>query len=236
MTAGPVTIQGRTLTFPIPIAAASCFGGVFLCPARAAEAILAPTGLRPLTLAGRSPVVVLAVDYHDDPGNVLGDYNELGLIFLVRTARRSVHGHVHQLPVSQDFTREAGQSLWGFPKWLADISLSTDSSGGEAALHLADGATVVRIRTRTRLALRLPGLRKPRSLQVCQLRDGVTGLIRASVTAKGVRVTAGGTRVVPGEGHPLAGELTALGFPQARALLSFTVERLTAELAPFDSH
>jgi hypothetical protein len=39
----------------------------------------------------------------------------------------------------------------------------------------------------------------------------------------------------PARGHPLADELTALGFPRGPTLLSFSVDRLTAELPQFEA-
>lgn len=59
------------------------------------------------------------IDYRD---NDLGDYLEIGVTFFVRPVGSEAAGtFIYKLPVDQDFTRQAGCEIWGFPKTVEDI-------------------------------------------------------------------------------------------------------------------
>ncbi len=126
-------IQGRTVELPMHIARAEAGGAVFSASAAEVTKDL-PFGLEPVLLRpGRTAAVLLMVDYQDNP---LGDYDE-GVV--ATPVVRSGHGggltpmrevlsgrvglFVHHMPVSQAFTREAGETIWGYPKTLDTLEL-----------------------------------------------------------------------------------------------------------------
>jgi len=228
---GSWNVQGRRLTFPVPVAQASLFGALYAASAGAAARILRPAGVTPVRIAGRSLVGVFSITYDPVPGNVLGDYHEIGFGFVVRAPDGSARPFIHQLPVTQGFTREAGEALWGFPKWVGEISTSSGRSGGRSTLSLA-GRHVLSMSTSALLGLALPALRRPRPLTMFTVHDGTPSLVPISGTVAGVRFRLGGSTVIPGQGHPMADELAALGFPHVPALASFVVRRFAADLGP----
>lgn len=222
---GSWEIQGRRLRFPVRIRDATAASALYLVPAVGASALLTGTGLRPVSIAGRTPLVLLLVDYRDGD---LDSYHELGIAFLVRSATGRVGGYVHQLPVTETFTMEAGRALWGLPKWLSRMELSISRAGATCRLT-ENGEHVLTAALRTSTP-RLPG----------QIRATVTTLAPRGeallvtptrVRAGGVRLGFGGAGVQLGRGHPMADELAALGLPR-RALVTSTVEHLGLELPP----
>jgi hypothetical protein len=222
-------IQGRTLRFPICIRDASAAVAGFIVPSAPVSRLLDGTGLAPVSLAGSSLASVILVDYHESPGNDLGSYAEFGLSLLVRGPDGRTAGYVHQLPVSQAFTREAGVSFWGFPKWLADFDLTIAGPAASCRLSCA-GAPIL---TAAIDAWRFPRLGSFRGKVGCYTsHEGRLRLTTANASAEGVRVrVGGGASVLPSGNHVLAAELRSLGFPR-RALFTATAERITAEILP----
>jgi hypothetical protein len=218
-------IQGRHIRFPVRIGHAVAAGAVYLVRTERAAPLVAGTGLRLVSAAGRTPLVLLLVDYRV---NDLGDYDEVGVALLARHRGRT-GVYVHQLPVTQPFTVEAGRTLWGLPKWLARAELSI--AGADATCHLADesGRHVLTAALRTlpwRLRLRLPI-----ALTTLAPRDGEILASRVRGRISGIRVGPGGARVVLGNGHPMADELRAVGLPR-RPVATLAAEHLEFEMDP----
>jgi Acetoacetate decarboxylase (ADC) len=224
---GSWEIQGRHVRFPVRITDAAAACAVY--PVRAARAarLVAGTGLELVTVAGRTPLFLLFVDYKV---NDLGDYDEVGVAFLVRHPGRTGL-YVHQLPVTQTFTLEAGRALWGLPKWLARAELSIN--GRDATCRLADdtGRHVLTAALRA-LPLRLPVTLPVAGAALAPVADAVLAS-RVRARARGVRVAPGGARLVLGSGHPMADELRALDLPR-RPLLTAIVEHLAFDMGPAD--
>jgi Acetoacetate decarboxylase (ADC) len=218
-------IQGRTITFPVRIEHALAAAAVYLVRTERAARLVAGSGLRLVSVAGRTPLVLLLVDYRV---NDLGDYDEVGVAFLARHRGRT-GTYVHQLPVTQPFTLEAGRALWGLPKWLATAELSI--TGPDATCHLADegGQHVLTAALHT-LPWRLP-LRVPGRLTTLAPRDDQVLASRVRALMSGIRVAPGGARVVLGSGHPMADELRALGLPR-RPVATVTAEHVAFEMDP----
>jgi hypothetical protein len=189
-----------------------------------AERLVTGTGLRPVSVAGRAPLVLLLVDYRSGD---LGAYAEVGVALLVRHRGRTGL-YVHQLPVTSAFTLEAGRALWGLPKWRAQAELAID--GPSATCRLADEAGRHVLTAAIRMArLRLPVV-LPAAFVTFAPRDGemLTNPVRGR--ADGVRVGIGGrAHVALGSGHPMADELRAAGLPR-RPLVTVTVEHLAFEM------
>ena len=149
------TIQGHEVTIPVEVRDASAHMASFLVPAAAAQDLIGYSGLEVAEpLPGRAVCSLAFMRYLDSD---LGPYHEVAVAFLVRhkgmepassitktaeVARGFLGAFIHQLPVNQEFTLEAGRSIWGFPKFLADIEL--DFAGPVARCELRhDGEFVL---------------------------------------------------------------------------------------------
>jgi len=138
------TIQGQQVTIPVEVRDASAHMASFFVPAAAAQDLIAYSDLEVAEpLPGRAVCTIAFMRYVDSD---LGPYHEVAVAFLVRhkgmepastftksaeVARGFLGAFIHQLPVNQEFTLEAGRDIWGFPKFLADIDL--DLAGGSPA-------------------------------------------------------------------------------------------------------
>ena len=227
-------IQGREVRLPVEVRDATTAVAFYLIPAAAAQRSVDPTGLRVATaLPARTLCSIGPVDYRD---NDLGQYHEIAITFFVRergerslpfvsTAlgllRGSLATYIHRLPVDGEFTCEAGQTIWGFPKFMSDIAI-TRSGDSETSLLAVDGERVL---TQT---VRAGGSRKmPERDQISYaLRRGVLYRTRATMRGAGMGARLGGARLTLGA-HPLADELRTLGLPK-RPIASTTIEHMSA--------
>lgn len=236
MSAGTVpvrhVIQGEPVTLPVRVRAARSATATFLVSARAASSWLPDPALRLVTpLVGRAVLSIAVVDYVD---NDLGDYNELAIGVFVRPAGTSnlaavrdlVRGrpaiHVRWMPVDQEFTREAGERIWGFPKTVDEIPI-TIAEGMLEASWIKDGETV--------LDLRMPavgGKSVPDAdMQSYTLINGRLHRVPFHMAPADARVSSGRRVAVTLGTHPLADELRALGMPR-RALMATWMGNLAA--------
>jgi hypothetical protein len=225
---GSWEIQGRRLEFPVRLTDAAAACAVYLVRTTRADRLVTGTGLHLVSIAGRTPLVLMLVDYR---AGDLGTYAEVGVVLLARHRGRT-GVYVHQLPVTGAFTLEAGRALWGLPKWPAQAEMRID--GRSATCHLADeGRHVLTAAIRT-LPWRLPRA-VPASLVALAPRadEVLTSPVRG--TAGDIRVGFGGATVVLGSDHPMADELRAVGLPR-RPLATATIGRLSFEMGPAESH
>lgn len=221
---GSWQIQGRRLAFPVRITEAAAACGTYLVRTDRARRLVEGTGLELVSVAGRTPLFLALIDYRV---NDLGDYDEVAVAFLARHRGRT-GTYIHQLPVTQTFTMEAGRALWGLPKWLGRAELAI--AGRDATCHLADDAG----RHVLTAALRaLPGrLPLPVRGTVSALSPRGDEVLVSAVRARlsGIRLGRAGT-VVLGEGHPMADELRVLGLTR-RPLLTTIVDNVAFEMDP----
>lgn len=231
-------IQGRTLAFPVEVRDADSWAAQFLVPAKAAQKIVDATGLEVAQpLPGRAVVNIAVVDYRDTD---LDSYHELAIAFLVRPhdavgggstvelmkefARGRIGVYIHQLPVTQTFTLEAGRTIWGYPKFLADIEIA--SNPGHVVCSLThDGAHVLTLRLKEGGRIRLP----QRDLATYSLYGDVLRRTEWEQDAK-TSARLGGAKLELGS-HPIADELRALGLPK-RALMTSTMRGMRATFGP----
>ncbi|HPB45027.1 MAG TPA: acetoacetate decarboxylase family protein [Microthrixaceae bacterium] len=218
---GSYLVMGQRVAMPVLVRKAKQAAVMFLVDHNAAQRMVAPTGLKVVRQLGGKAIVTLAlVDYID---NDLGTYTELGLVFMVHDSgatptsanygnRKAVTTYIHRLPVNGEFTKEAGYGIWGFPKWVADLSVDFDRNGVTAQLKSGD-EVVMTVRAK-RGPIRVPRRAMPMNAYTCD-EDGIVR--RTPWTTDGTQkqqVRLGGATVEVGYGHPLADELRALGFPK----------------------
>jgi len=224
---GSYVVDGQRVTMPVEVRAAQQAAATFLVRHSAAQQVIEHTGLRATRQRGGFAIASLAlVDYTD---NDLGAYQELALAFVVDdteppdpAAGKPVSTLIHRLPVSEAFTCAAGRGIWGFPKWIADLSVDFDARGARCVLR-ADGQDVVSV-TMRRGPIPIPRRPMPMNAFSCD-EDGVVRRTPWTTHSVGKQtVRPGGTIVEVGYGHPLADELRTLGLPK-RALATL-----------FDSH
>src|SRR3954463_3115832 len=128
MTASQHTIAGTVLTMPVKIRRANQHMAMFSVDADAAQQLIEYSGLQVCRyLPGRAIVVLMLMHYVDGD---LGQYLEYGTNVMVNPpgsrasglkALQSAGAFIHHLPVDQSVTLEAGRSIWGYPKVLADF-------------------------------------------------------------------------------------------------------------------
>jgi Acetoacetate decarboxylase (ADC) len=215
------TIAGTVLTMPVKIRNANQHMAMFSVDADAAQRMIDYSGLQVCRyLPGRAIVVLMLMRYVDGD---LGEYYEYGTNVMVNhpgsnasgpRALGSAGAFIHHLPVDQPFTLEAGTTIWGFPKVMADFTIR---EGRQFGFDLSiDGQLVLGMEFRPGLSI--PSTSRMQTQRSYSHRDGVTREIPFEMSLTGVRYRPGGTRIRLGE-HPYAKELAALGFPK-RALVS----------------
>jgi len=226
------TIQGHEVTIPVEVRDAGACMASFLVPAAAAQDLIGYSGLDVAEpLPGRAVCSLAFMRYLDGD---LGPYHELAFAFLVRhkgmepasavtksaeVARGFMGAFIHQLPVNQEFTLEAGRGIWGFPKFLADIDI--DRAGPAARCELRhDGEHVLTLSIRRGVSMPARGS----SVDAYSHSDGVLRRTAWSMEPTGVRGRPGGAALSLGD-HPIAKELRALGLPR-RAAFSSTIDHV----------
>jgi hypothetical protein len=222
------TIQGQPVTLPVEVRDAVVSAATFAVDGAAAQRLVDPTGLQVRRIpGGRALCSVAVVDYRD---NDLGRYHEVALALLVKPhdASKGVGAYIHQLPVDGAFTCEAGRTIWGFPKFMADAPITEDGRGGRTVRLAVDGRLVLALTVKRR-PLPLPG--RPATAPAYSFLDGVLRCTSWEVRPSAVRGGPGGARLEVGTGHPMAEDLRALGLPK-RALFSSTVGRMEATFGP----
>lgn len=226
------TIRGEEVTVPVEVRDASAHMATFLVRAAPAQDLIGYSGLEVAELLpGRAVCTIAFMRYLDSD---LGPYHEVAVAFLVRhkgmepaspftksaeVLRGFLGAFIHQLPVNQAFTLEAGRSIWGFPKFLADIDLDIAGSVARCSLH-HDGDFVLSLSIR-------PGVTMPArgsSVDAYSRADGVLRRTAWSMEPRGVRGRPGGAVLWLGD-HPMAKELRALDLPRT-AVFSSTIDHV----------
>jgi hypothetical protein len=235
-------ILGRTVTLPVHIREAQQWSATWLVPAAAAQQLIDYSGLTVAQpVPGRAMIALAFVRYLDGD---LDRYNELAVTVMVRPhdaapnpgrlalaaefARGQLGTFVHDLPVDQEFTCAAGNTIWGYPKWIADIEISsqhdrtacvlTSSHGTEVTLTIADSGP----------------LPQPQKMPpTYSFRDGILRRTEWEVKGSGGGARLGGASLVLGRQGPLATALRGLGLPK-RALMASATSHLQSTFGPAD--
>lgn len=217
------TIAGTVLTMPVRVRTAHQHTAMFVVGADAAQRMIDYSGLRVCRFGKNRALVVLMLMRYEDTD--LGQYYEYGTNVMVNppgsdasgmSALQSAGAFVHHLPVDQSFTLEAGRTIWGYPKVLADFTVRNGRQFGFDVT--IDGQHAVSMEFR-------PGLPVPSTLtskkqvhSTYSHLDGITRETEGEMVLSGVQYRLGGVEVRLGE-HPYAKELASLGLPK-RAFVS----------------
>jgi hypothetical protein len=221
------TIAGTVLTMPVKIRKANQHMAMFSVDADATQQMIDYSGLRVCRYRpGRAVVVLMLMHYVDGD---LGQYYEYGTNVMVNPpgsdasglrALQSAGAFIHHLPVDQAFTLEAGTTIWGYPKVMADFTVREGRRFG-FDLNI-DNQPVLGMEFRRGLPIPL-GPRKQAQTSY-SYRDGVLRETPFEMSLSGVRNRLGGARLWLGD-HPYAKELAALGLPK-RALTSGSAQNV----------
>lgn len=219
------TIAGTVLTMPVQIRKADVQTAMFSVDAEAAQTLIDYSGLQVCRFRpGRAVVTLMLARYIDGD---LGRYNEFGTCIMVNKpgftggglrALGEAAAFIHHLPVDQSFTLEAGRTIWGFPKIMADFTVRDSKPFG---FEVSEGGALIAA-MEFRPGLPIPSLRtRPQTLTTYSCADGVTREIPWEMRNTAVRFRPGGANLRLGE-HPYAKELAALGLPK-RPMVSGSV-------------
>jgi Acetoacetate decarboxylase (ADC) len=211
-------IAGRTVTMPCVVRDASAGTAMFDVDLAAARALV-PDVYSPVeTAPGRCQLAIAVIDYRD---NDLGDYREVGLTFFVTPvggAADDAGTFITRLPVDQQFTCEAGRTIWGFPKTVEDIGLDYAEASVICTLRM-DGELVLRLTLPRGGGDEMP----PLPMTAYTLIDGVPHATAFTQGGTGAQVVPGGEGVSLELGdHSVAKELAALGLPAAAQMSTWT--------------
>lgn len=228
-------IQGRRVDYPVTVRNAASASATYVVDAAAARALLPAPDLDVVEiLPGRALFSLACIDYID---NDLGDYNEVSLALFVRERsaprgvpylsamidflRGRVHTFIFWLPVNQGFTREVGETMWGFPKTIEKIDF--DHSGERATCRLESGG----LHVLTFSMPRKPGRDLPPNDMTTYTRmQGSTFATRFVSTSRGVGFARGSVNLELGD-HPMAAKLRTLGLPK-KPMIAMWMEHMHA--------
>ena len=230
------TIAGTVLTMPVRVRDADVHTAMFSVPADAAQRLIDYSGLRVCRFRpGRAVVTLMLARYFDGD---LGRYHEFGTCVMVNPPGSGATGlkalgdaaaFIHRLPVDQSFTLEAGKTIWGFPKTMADFTVRDTEP---FSFSVSEGGALI-ASLEFRRGLPIPSLRShPQVLTTYTFADGRTREVPWEMTNSRVRFRPGGARLRLGE-HPYARELAGLGLPR-RPMVSGSVGRV--EMTFGDAH
>ncbi len=148
----------------LPLELSFAMGGVIVPARRRRLASVLPEGVVPLAIApGVSPVTLVGIGYRrvgrpsadgpEEPGEATGlePYDEFAVIVpavtgdsIVGGFAGDVGGYVHWLPVTTEASVALGRELWGYPKEVADVTV-TDGPNGIRTVLEVDGERVLRL-------------------------------------------------------------------------------------------
>ena len=212
-----VVIQGRRVDYPVTVREAASASATWLVDAAAARALLPAPDL--------------------DVVEILPGYNEVSLALFVRERsaprglpyvstmldflRGRVSTFIFWLPVDQAFTREAGETMWGFPKTIENIDF--DHAGSTARCRLeSEGRHVLTFSMPRRPGRDLP----PNEMTTYTRMQGRTFATRFVSTSKGVGFARGGVELTLGD-HAMSDKLRTLGLPK-KPMMAMWMEHMHA--------
>ncbi len=215
------------IALPIRYWRTDCFMALFSADLEAARALLPSQRLHPVRISpNRAIVAIAAFNYLETS---VGPYGEIALSPLVSLDRpappalplaagvfNGLSAFVAHLPVTSRIARQAGRTVWGYPKFVADMDF--DLRPESQQVRLSEGGRDI-----LTLNVRRSGnvLLEKAPLTTYTVKD--ERLIRTEVAMRGHVATSLGPRsgsLALGD-HPVAKEIAALGVG-AKPLLTRT--------------
>jgi hypothetical protein len=203
---------------PVNVRTATQHTAMFAVDADATQRMIDYSGLEVYRPTPSRAIVTLILTHFIDSD--LGAYHEYSTCVSVnppgsKPGVRSLQTvFVHHMFVDQSFTLEAGRTIWGFPKVMADYTIRDGKQFGFDAR--IDGRLVLGMEFAPGLKLPAAVSSRRQELSSYSCLDGVRRESRFEMTPTGVRLRPAGAKVWLGD-HPYAEELASLGLPK-RAL------------------
>lgn len=229
MTASQHTIAGTVLTMPVRIRKATQHMAMFSVKADAAQQMVDYSGLKVCQfLPGRAIVILILAHFIDGD---LGAYHEFSTGVMVNPpgsnatgprALQSAGTFIHHMLVDQEFTLQAGRTIWGYPKVMADFTIR---DGRQFGFDLtSDGRLAVGMEFSPCLPIPSAFTSRPQENPTYSHLDGLLRETIGEISFGGMRYRLGGVRLRLGD-HPYAKELAALGLPK-RAMVSASADNV----------
>jgi len=215
----------------------------FLCDTNKVTRMLRGTHLKPGLSVGNRTVV--AISFYEYRKTTVGVYNEVGVAIPVlhytdraplggitdlysATESRKLGFHVLDLPVTTEMANAAGRELWGYPKFVTDISFQLGGGCFHSKVQDPDsGQTILSIDGRVGLGVNVPPLspvtysrRKDTELRTTV---NVRGDVKLSYPW-GMKLTVGNSQ------HIMAKNLRALGLENARPISLMSTDKFQSRL------
>lgn len=229
-----IEFKGVRIRFPIRYFDLSSIVGAFPAPVAKVQEVLPSDKLKPVQpMPGTAIVALVAEEFR--AVDVIGPYNEFGVMIPVAyETAGNVPGlpglYVLHLPVTSEEARLSGVEIYGFPKFLADISFEQAGEIHRCRVR-AEEKDIITMEVRKSAT-------EPQSEDIYYyaVKDGQ--LLRTLIRTQGQNSTSyirGGASYTLGD-HPIAEELLALEMdrtsvmhqyaPQLKCLLHLPGERL----------
>ena len=225
---------------PVRIRKADLHTAMFSVEAAAAQRLIDYSGLQVCQhRPGRAVVNLMLARYIDGD---LGKYHEFGTCVMVNPPGSHARGwralgaaaaFIHHLPVDQSFTLEAGRTIWGFPKIMADFTIRDAGEFGYFGFDVgAEGAHIAGIDFGRGVPVPSMFTSRPHVLRTYTYAGGTTREVPWEMRGSGLRGRIGGAKLRLGD-HRYAKELASLGLPK-RAMVSGSVG--DAQMSFGDAH
>lgn len=185
---------------------------------------LTPAPLRVVeTRPGKAPLAIICFDYTNTD---IGDYGEVAIAWPVVDSRRKplpllpllfeqrwpgLGFWVHHLPVTTAIANYAGRTLWGYPKFVADIEYRWRDARRSCALR-EGGEDILELE----ICTRMPARPQRFDAVTYSVLDGELLRTRVSVDGVGLRKLRGGEARLALGPHRIGRELAELGLDLAR--------------------
>jgi hypothetical protein len=215
-------LDGEEIALPVEVRSAKMVAAQYVIDAEAAQSLIDYSGLRVARQPGGKAMLALsAVQYTD---NDLGPYHEFAVAVVVephdatagyRPSFTKVTTLIHRLPVNQQYTCRVGKGLWGFPKWVTDITYA-ETSASTSCTVVDDGEFVLSFDVGRG---RLPLPSSEVEMACYSWDEGVLRRTPWTTRSQRMRARIGGATLALGSHHPMATELRDLGLPK-RALMT----------------
>lgn len=210
-----IRLEAGEVKLPILYQEASSMWALFPVPSAPLKALIPNCRLKLIPLLpGFTLVGIACLEYKQSD---LGSYNEVGIFFPVRyrprlnlplvpllfeEAYEDMGLYIHRLPVTTEVALEAGQRIWGYPKFIADIAF--EEAGDWRTCQLTEAGQRI-----LELSIRIPqtGSLRRRDLTTFSVLEG-----RLLITTVNVQASMHSTR------NPKAAQLTLGPHPYGEEL------------------